>query len=133
MYHVALTGNIASGKSSVAALLTDWGAVLIDADAIVRRLQRPGTEVFRAIVARFGPGAVTSEGVLDRPALRARILSNPEEKRALEANRPRPPRRPAPSTQTTANPPPPAFRVPGKREIGDDPLGALPAINSGAF
>ena len=85
MLHVALTGNIASGKSTVAALLHDWGAVIIDADAIVRRLQRPGTEVFRAIVARFGPSALTPGGVLDRPALRARILADPAEKRALEA------------------------------------------------
>ena len=58
MYNVALTGNIAAGKSSVAALLRDWGATIIDADAIVRELQRPGTQVFREIAARFGPGTV---------------------------------------------------------------------------
>jgi dephospho-CoA kinase len=85
MLHAALTGNIASGKSSVAGLFHDWGAVVIDADAIVRRLQRPGTAVFRAIAERFGPGALTARGQLDRPALRARILAHPDDKRALEA------------------------------------------------
>lgn len=85
MYTVALTGNVAAGKSTVAALLRDWGATIIDADAIVRDLQRPGTPVFRDIVARFGPGVVGSDGALDRKALRARILARPEERRLLEA------------------------------------------------
>ncbi len=85
MLSVALTGNIAAGKSSVAALFRDWGATIIDADAIVKRLQRPGTAVFQAIVDRFGPGSLAANGTLDRPALRARILADPEEKRALEA------------------------------------------------
>ncbi|HEX7023578.1 MAG TPA: dephospho-CoA kinase [Gemmatimonadales bacterium] len=83
MLNVALTGNIASGKSSVAVLFRDWGATIIDADAIVRRLQRKGTAVFQAIVDRFG--TVAGDGSLDRPALRARILADPAEKRALEA------------------------------------------------
>jgi dephospho-CoA kinase len=83
--NVGLTGNAAAGKSSVAALFDDWGATIIDADAIVRRLQRPGTAVFQAIVDRFGPGALAANGTLDRAALRARILADPDEKRALEA------------------------------------------------
>jgi dephospho-CoA kinase len=85
MYHVGLTGNIAAGKSSVAALLRDWGATVIDADAIVRDLQRPGAPVFRAIVEHFGPGAVAADGTLDRAALRARILARPQERERLEA------------------------------------------------
>ena len=85
MFHIGLTGNAAAGKSSVAALFRDWGATIIDADAIVRRLQRPGTAVFQAIVDRFGPGALAANGTLDRAALRARILGDPGEKRALEA------------------------------------------------
>ena len=85
MLNVALTGNVAAGKSSVATLFHQWGATIIDADAIVRRLQRPGTPVFQAIVTRFGPGALAANGTLDRPALRARILADPAEKRALEA------------------------------------------------
>lgn len=85
MLHVGLTGNIAAGKTSVSAFFRDWGATIIDADAIVRRLQRPGTAVFQAIVTRFGPESLAANGTLDRPALRARILADPSEKRALEA------------------------------------------------
>jgi dephospho-CoA kinase len=83
--NVGLTGNVAAGKSSVALLFRDWGATIIDADAIVRRLQRPGTAIFQAIADRFGPGALRPDGSLDRPALRARILADPAEKLALEA------------------------------------------------
>lgn len=85
MYQVALTGNIAAGKSAVAALLREWGATVIDADGIVRDLQRPGTSVFQAIVARFGPGVVGADGALDRAELRARILARPDERKLLEA------------------------------------------------
>ena len=64
----------------------------------------------------------------------ARILGDLQrQKRALEATRPRPPRRTAPPTQPTAAPPKPTYRLPHKPEISDDPLGALPAINSGGF
>ena len=85
MFHVGLTGHVAAGTTSVSALFRDWGATIIDADALVRRLQRPGTAVFQAIVTRFGPESLAANGTLDRPALRARILADPSEKRALEA------------------------------------------------
>jgi len=85
MLHVALTGNAAAGKSAVADLLRDWGATVIDADAIVRVLQQPGTAVFDAIVARFGPAIVAADGTLDRAALRARVLADPAQRRGLEA------------------------------------------------
>jgi dephospho-CoA kinase len=84
MLHVALTGNVASGKSTVAALFRDWGATVFDADATVRTLQQPGTPVFDAIVARFGAGVLSEDGQLDRDALRTRILANPTERQALE-------------------------------------------------
>jgi dephospho-CoA kinase len=73
---VALTGNIASGKSAVAAHFRQWGAGLIDSDEVVRGLQRPGTEVHRRIVERFGKEVVTSTGELDRAALRRLILAD---------------------------------------------------------
>jgi len=85
MLHVALTGNVASGKSTVASLFGDWGATVLDADATVHRLQQPGTPVFGAIVARFGPSILAPDGMLDRAALRARILADPAERKALEA------------------------------------------------
>jgi dephospho-CoA kinase len=84
-FHVALTGNAAAGKSAVADLLRDWGATVIDADAIVRVLQQPGTAVFDAIVAHFGPAIVAKDGTLDRAALRARVLADPAQRRSLEA------------------------------------------------
>ena len=84
MFTAALTGNIAAGKSSVARLFADWGARVLDADAIVRDLQEPGRPVHAAIVAQFGPGILAADGRLDREALRARILTDPAAKQALE-------------------------------------------------
>lgn len=85
MRTIALTGNIAAGKSTVAQLLRGWGAVLFDADEEVRNLQRPGQPVFEAILNHFGPDIRRADGGLDRAALRDRILSNPGERAALEA------------------------------------------------
>lgn len=85
MLHLALTGNVASGKSSVARLFADWGATLIDADAIVRDLQRPRTPIFDRIVARFGPEIVAADGELDRARLRALVLADAGARRDLEA------------------------------------------------
>ena len=66
---LGLTGGIGSGKSTVSAALVDRGAVLVDADAIVHELQRPGTLVFSEMVDRFGKGIVASDGTLDRAAV----------------------------------------------------------------
>jgi dephospho-CoA kinase len=85
MLHVGLTGNIASGKSSVAALFRRWGATIIDADELARNSQRPGTAVLAAIVERFGPGVLQVDGSLDRAALRNRVLDAPGELAALNA------------------------------------------------
>lgn len=82
---IALTGNIASGKSTVARRLVAHGAVLIDADAIVHELQRPGTSVHEAIVARFGPTILHADGTLDRAALRAAVLADSAARGDLEA------------------------------------------------
>ena len=74
MLHVGLTGNIAAGKSTVAALFRGWGATIIDADQLVREAQAPGSPVLAAIAARFGAGDVRADGALDRagaPGLRA--------------------------------------------------------------
>ncbi len=83
MLNVGLTGNIASGKSAVARLFADWGAVVIDADAIVHALEQPGTAVFNAIVAKFGEEVLAPDGLLDRPALRARVFGNRDALAAL--------------------------------------------------
>lgn len=76
MLNVALTGNIASGKSTVARLFADWGATIIDADQIVHALQRPGTPTLAAIVDRFGTDVLRDDGSLDRAKLRAGVFGN---------------------------------------------------------
>jgi dephospho-CoA kinase len=82
---VALTGNIASGKSSVALLFERWGARLIDADAIVRELQQPGTPVFQRIAERFGPAVIAPDGTLDRAALRSLVFRDDRAREDLNA------------------------------------------------
>lgn len=74
---MGLTGGIGSGKSTVSALLAAKGAVVIDADAIVHEVQAPGGAAFQPIVDRFGPGVVTAEGTLDRPAIAAIVFNDP--------------------------------------------------------
>jgi dephospho-CoA kinase len=69
MVLVGLTGGIGSGKSTVSALLAARGALVIDADAIVREVQASGTPVFAQIVERFGPDVVAADGSLDRQAV----------------------------------------------------------------
>jgi dephospho-CoA kinase len=82
---LALTGGIASGKSTVAAMLRDRGAVVVDADAIVRQVQSPGSPVLGAIAREFGAEVIDSAGNLDRPALGARVFGHPERLAALNA------------------------------------------------
>jgi dephospho-CoA kinase len=83
--NVALTGNAAAGKSTVAAWFRQWGATLIDADDIVRELERPGAPVLAQIVARFGRAVLAPDGALDRTALRRLILKDPARREALNA------------------------------------------------
>lgn len=82
---VALTGNIAAGKSSVTALFRKWGAGIVDADQVVRDLQRPGTEVHQQIVKRFGQAILTPDNELDRAALRRLILEDTRARSDLNA------------------------------------------------
>jgi dephospho-CoA kinase len=82
---VGLTGGIASGKSTVSAILAELGAVVIDADALAREVVARGTPGLAAVVAEFGPGLLTPEGDLDRPAMGALVFGNPEARTRLEA------------------------------------------------
>jgi dephospho-CoA kinase len=77
MLNVALTGNIAAGKSTVAELFRSWGATIIDADQLAREAQAPGSPVLRAIAERFGTELVDAAGRLDRDGLRRRVLADP--------------------------------------------------------
>jgi dephospho-CoA kinase len=83
--NVALTGNVAAGKSTVVDYFRRWGATVIDADVLVREVQSPGTPVLAAIVKRFGRDVLQPDGSLDRAALRVRILGDESARRALEA------------------------------------------------
>ncbi len=80
---LGLTGGIATGKTTVANLLHDKGALIIDADQVSRDLMVPGSSVFQQLVERFGPGFLTEQGELDRTALGAHVFGNPEALQAL--------------------------------------------------
>ena len=82
---IAVTGGIGSGKSAVTARLAQRGAVVIDADRIAREVVEPGTPGLAAVVAEFGPGILTPDGALDRPAMAAIVFADAERRRALEA------------------------------------------------
>jgi len=82
---VALTGGIASGKSTIAARLAEHGAVVVDADQIVRDVQQPGTPVLSAIADRFGDQMLRDDGALDRAALGAAVFGDGEAVSALNA------------------------------------------------
>jgi dephospho-CoA kinase len=82
---VALTGNIASGKSTVARRFAEHGATILDADRAAHDAVAPGTPALAAIVARFGTGVLRADGALDRPALGRIVFGDARALRDLEA------------------------------------------------
>lgn len=82
---IGLTGGIAAGKSTVADLLAARGAIVIDADLLAREVVAPRTAGLAAVVERFGPGVLTADGDLDRPALGRLVFADPAARRDLEA------------------------------------------------
>jgi dephospho-CoA kinase len=85
MLTVGLTGGIGSGKSTVADLLVQRGAVLIDADRIAREVVVPGGAAYQPLVDRFGPGVLASDGTIDRAALAAVVFADADSLAALNA------------------------------------------------
>ncbi len=85
MLRIGLTGNIASGKSTVSHRLAELGARVIDADVLAREAVAPGTPGLAAVISRFGGSALRADGTLDRGRLRARVFSDPAELAALNA------------------------------------------------
>ncbi len=77
MLAVGLTGGIGAGKSTVAELLVDRGAVLVDADAIAREVVEPGGPAYEALVRRFGSSVLTHDGRVDRPRLASIVFADP--------------------------------------------------------
>ncbi len=84
-FRVALTGGIASGKTTVANLFAALGVPLIDTDVIAREVVEPGQPALAAVVAAFGPDILDTDGRLDRRRMRERIFADPAAKRQLEA------------------------------------------------
>ncbi|WP_298942806.1 dephospho-CoA kinase [uncultured Microbacterium sp.] len=82
---IALTGGIASGKSTIARHLADHGAVIVDADQIVRDVQSAGSPVLARIAEEFGAEVIRADGSLDRPALGARVFGDESRLAALNA------------------------------------------------
>jgi len=82
---VGLTGGIGSGKSTISSLLEGKGAIIIDADAIVREVQLPGSAVLTELVAKFGAGVLAADGSLDRQAVANIVFTDPEALKALNA------------------------------------------------
>lgn len=82
---VGLTGGVASGKSTVSAILAELGAVVIDADALAREVVARGTPGLDAVAAEFGPSLLTPEGDLDRPAMGRLVFGDEAARRRLEA------------------------------------------------
>lgn len=85
MLLVGLTGNIASGKSTVSQMLSERGATIIDADVLARRAVELGTPGYQRIVERWGDAVLAPDGHLDRAALRGIVFANPEELEHLNA------------------------------------------------
>ncbi len=84
MFVVGLTGNIGSGKSTVARALAGHGVRVIDADVLAREAVQPGSPALAQIVERWGRGVIAADGSLDRAALRARVFTDATERAALE-------------------------------------------------
>ncbi len=84
-FRVALTGGIASGKSTVADLFAALGVPVIDTDVIAREVVEPGQPALAQVVETFGPEVLGTDGRLDRRRLRERIFADPEAKRRLES------------------------------------------------
>jgi dephospho-CoA kinase len=80
---VGLTGNIASGKSTVARKFADRGATIIDADVLARQAVEPGSDGLARIVDRWGDSVLDDDGQLDRAALRVRVFPDHDELEAL--------------------------------------------------
>ncbi len=82
---IALTGGIASGKSTISRRLAEHGAVIVDADQIVREVQAPGSGVLTEIAAAFGDGVLTADGGLDRAVLGNIVFGDAEALARLNA------------------------------------------------
>ena len=82
---IGLTGGIGSGKTTAAAILQQFGAQVLDADAVARSLGAPGGAAVPGVLAAFGSAMLTADGALDRAALRERVFADPAARHLLES------------------------------------------------
>lgn len=82
---IGLTGGIASGKSTVAAMFAELGVPVIDTDVLAREVVAPGQPALARLVAEFGPGILAADGSLDRARMRERVFADDAERARLEA------------------------------------------------
>jgi dephospho-CoA kinase len=84
-YLIGLTGNIATGKSTVAGTLAELGAETIDADKVAHEVMAPGAAAYDDVVGAFGEGILREDGSIDRKALGAIVFEDPEALARLES------------------------------------------------
>ena len=84
-FRLGLTGGIGAGKSTVARMLADLGAAIIDADALSRATTAPGGTAIDPVRASFGDNFITPDGAMDRDAMRTLVFANPSARHRLEA------------------------------------------------
>lgn len=85
IWRIGLTGGIGCGKSTVASMLANWGAAVIDADAISRNLTAAGGRAIPEIRRLFGDAVIGSDGAMDRQAMRSKVFTDPQTRQQLEA------------------------------------------------
>ena len=85
MLSLGLTGGIGSGKSTIAKMLVEHGATLIDADGISRATTASGGAAITSIIAQFGPCVINADGSMNREAMRQRVFADPSARQQLEA------------------------------------------------
>lgn len=84
-FRLGLTGGIGAGKSTVARMLADLGAAIIDADALSRATTAPGGTAIDPVRASFGDNFITPDGAMDRDAMRTLVFADPSARHRLEA------------------------------------------------
>ncbi|MGH2674669.1 MAG: dephospho-CoA kinase [Actinomycetota bacterium] len=85
MLLVGLTGGLGAGKSTVARMLSERGAVVVDADELSRRALEPGSRAYGQVCDLFGDGVITPSGELDRRAIAAQVFADDAKRRTLES------------------------------------------------
>ena len=85
MIRLGITGSLGSGKSTVAAMMAEMGARVIDADRLAREAVEPGKPAYDELIAEFGPGILAPDGRIDRAAVARQVFADPDKRRRVES------------------------------------------------